>query len=78
MSRADLVLVMDHANLAALATRYPDALEKTYLLGSLDSEPDVEIADPFEAEDAATEQACGRIAGAIDRLLVHVSCGLPS
>jgi protein-tyrosine-phosphatase len=78
MSRADLVLVMDHANLAALAARYPDALEKTYLLGSLDAEPDVEIADPFEAEDAATEKACGRIASAIDRLLVHASSGSPS
>jgi protein-tyrosine phosphatase len=77
---ADLVLVMDLANLEAVRNHYPAARDKTYLLGSLevaDHKTDVEIPDPYTGSDESVVMAYGRIAGAIDRLMVHVSSGSP-
>ena len=70
---ADLILVMDRPNLAAVRRLYPAAAAKTYLLGSFDGETaDVEISDPYHCPYEATERTYIRIAGAIDRL---VACG---
>jgi protein-tyrosine-phosphatase len=68
---ADVILVMDRVNLRAMRTLYPAAMEKTYLLGSLDGRgvEEVEISDPFEGAYDVTERACGRIARAVDRLV---------
>jgi protein-tyrosine-phosphatase len=78
---ADLILVMDRSNLEAVCNHYPAAREKTYLLGSIDAadhNTDGEIPDPFTGSDETVVQAYGRIAGAIDRLIVHVSSGSAS
>ena len=70
---ADLILVMDRPNLAAVRRLYPAAAGKTYLLGSLEAgADDVEISDPYHDAYEATERTYVRIAGAIDRL---VACG---
>jgi protein-tyrosine-phosphatase len=39
------------------------------LLGLLDATPDADIPDPYAAGLHAMQAACGRIAGAIDRLV---------
>jgi protein-tyrosine phosphatase len=72
VSRADLVLVMDRANLNDMRRLYPEAAAKTYLLGSLDAEgtTNVEIPDPYDDGFEATERVCRRIAAAVDRLVV--------
>jgi len=78
---ADLILVMDRSNLEAVRTRYPDVTGKTYLLGSIDvadDNADVEIPDPYTGSEETVMEAYGRIASAIDRLIVHVRCGSPS
>ncbi len=68
---ADLILVMDHRNLAALRRLYPTAAGKTYLLGSFggDIAADVEIGDPFDGPYEATERSYVQIAAAIDRFV---------
>jgi protein-tyrosine-phosphatase/predicted ATP-grasp superfamily ATP-dependent carboligase len=66
---ADLILVMDRSNLNTLHARYPEARGKSYLLGLLDATPDTDIPDPYAAGLQAMQAACGRIAGAIDRLV---------
>ena len=69
MKWADLILVMDRSNLNTLHARYPEARGKSYLLGLLDATPDTDIPDPYAAGLHAMQAACGRIAGAIDRLV---------
>jgi protein-tyrosine-phosphatase/predicted ATP-grasp superfamily ATP-dependent carboligase len=68
---ADLILVMDWPNLAALRRSYPAAAGKTYLLGCIggDAAGDVEIRDPFDGPYEATERTYVRIADAIDRFV---------
>ena len=68
---ADLILVMDRRNLAALRRWYPAAAGKTFLLGSFggDMAVEVEIGDPFDGPYEATERTYIRIADAIDRFV---------
>jgi protein-tyrosine-phosphatase len=73
---ADLILVMDRANLREMHRSYPAAATKTYLLGLLGPPEmhDIEIPDPYAGAEEATEKACGRIAAAVDRLVAY-GCG---
>jgi protein-tyrosine-phosphatase len=66
---------MDCHNLSDMRRRYPAAMHKTYLLGSLDSEasPDIDIPDPYDGPYETTERVCRRIAAAIDGLITQAT-----
>jgi protein-tyrosine-phosphatase/predicted ATP-grasp superfamily ATP-dependent carboligase len=70
---ADLILVMDRANLRDVRQRHPELARKAFLLGAIDADGsvDVEIPDPYHGEQERTEMVFGRIATAIDRLLAY-------
>jgi protein-tyrosine-phosphatase/predicted ATP-grasp superfamily ATP-dependent carboligase len=68
---ADVILVMDRSHLDALRRRYPAAASKFFLLALLDpgSGREIEIPDPYLADESATERVCSRIITAIDGML---------
>ena len=71
LTRADLaaapaIFVFDLENVARVAAGNPSALARTHLLGSLDGNPQVLIADPHGRPTAVLEQTVARIARAVD------------
>jgi protein-tyrosine-phosphatase len=72
VSRRDLrgspaIFVFDLENLARVATLDPRALARTHLLGTLDDDPRVLIADPHGRGNDVLERTLARIARAIER-----------
>jgi protein-tyrosine-phosphatase/predicted ATP-grasp superfamily ATP-dependent carboligase len=76
---ADVIIAMDRSHLRELREHYPAAATKIFLLGLFDSNAgDVQILDPYAADDAATERVCDRIAAAIDRMRSIITAGTPA
>jgi protein-tyrosine-phosphatase len=70
VSAADLIIVMDLANLDSLMKMFPQAISRTILLGVCDlSVPFAEINDPYDLSPAATEQVFKQILCAIGCLI---------
>jgi glycosyltransferase involved in cell wall biosynthesis len=66
---------MDRINHCAFATRFPDALARTTLLGLFASSSVVEIADPYVATSRETEGALEHIAESVASLTEWVKSG---
>jgi protein-tyrosine-phosphatase len=67
LTAAPAIFVFDLQNVARVAARNPTALARTHLLGALDNDPRVLIADPEGRPAAVVEQTVARIAQAVDR-----------
>lgn len=63
---ADAIFVFDLQNVAQVAALDAVALARTHLLGALDANPDVLIADPYGRGDAFLEETLARIARAVE------------
>jgi protein-tyrosine phosphatase len=72
LAAAPAIFVFDLENIARLAVRSPRALARTHLLGALDDDPQVLIADPHARSRSVLEQTIARIARAVD----HAEAGL--
>ncbi len=57
VAASDVVFVMDLDQLRVIASRFPEAREKAFLLTSLAPEAALEVRDPFGGDEAAF-QAC--------------------
>jgi protein-tyrosine-phosphatase/glycosyltransferase involved in cell wall biosynthesis len=75
VSRADLILLMDHTNHRAFARRFPNALGRMTLLGLFKPSPSVEIADPYAATTRETEGILRHLAESVDCLARWVESG---
>lgn len=63
---APAIFVFDLENVARVAVGNPRALARTHLLGSLDGDPQVLIADPHSRPTTVLEWTVARIARAVD------------
>jgi protein-tyrosine-phosphatase len=66
LAQARAIFVFDLRNLLGVLARYPPALLRTHLVGSLDDGRDMLIADPHGRGDEVLERTVERIAGAIE------------
>jgi protein-tyrosine phosphatase len=66
LSSADAIFVFDLQNVARVAALDPGALARIHLVGALDEEADVLIADPHGRGDAVLAQTLARIARAVE------------
>jgi len=63
---AEAIFVFDLENVARVAALDPPALVRTHLLGTLDDDPGVLIADPHGRGSEALEETLARIARAVE------------
>lgn len=63
---ARAIFVFDLENIARVAALSPSALARTHLVGTLDEDPRVLIADPHGRPAAVLEQTVARIVRAVD------------
>jgi protein-tyrosine-phosphatase len=69
MRAADVVFVMEVAQLVAVTRRFPTARQKTLLLTCLAPDVPMEIADPAGKPDAAVDACLDHVARALDPLI---------
>ena len=70
---ADLILVMDSANMQQMEQAFPEQLARTTMLGLFASTPKPNIPDPYTESAAATLKICLQIREAINGLAVFVN-----
>ncbi len=74
---SDVVLVMEDRHYRQIATLFPDAAERTFLLGmAADARGEGEIADPYGRPRHLYERCAGQVRGGVDAiagLLRHAS-----
>lgn len=63
---ADFILLMDMENYRLFSKNYPEAIERTTMLGFFLPEPIVSIADPYESSPQETMEILQNISSAID------------
>ena len=68
IQRADLICVMDGKNYGDLIGQYPEAANRTLLLGLFLEQPAVNIPDPYRASDEKTREVVSQISRAINAL----------
>ncbi len=62
---AGLVIAMDRENLARLKREFPECISRTTLLGLFADPPIPEIADPYLADEPATEAICHQVRSSV-------------
>jgi protein-tyrosine-phosphatase/predicted ATP-grasp superfamily ATP-dependent carboligase len=65
---ADLILVMDMQNYASLAREFPQALDRTTLLGFFAEEAFANIRDPYQSAEEEIRRVFAQISVAVDGL----------
>jgi protein-tyrosine phosphatase len=65
---AQLIVCMDLDNLSRLAAEFPDALERTTLLGLFDPDVPPEVRDPYTMPESETRAELERMLAAVDAL----------
>jgi protein-tyrosine-phosphatase len=68
IQRADLIFVMDAKNYGDLIGQYPEAANRTLLLGLFLEQPTVNITDPYRASDEKTWEVVSQISRAVNAL----------
>ncbi len=71
VDESDLVLLMDVDNYRRLRQRFPDAVEKAFLLDAVRDEGGVEISDPIHGDHETFRTVYGEVAAAVDRALAR-------
>lgn len=70
---ADAIFVMEVPQLADVCARFPEARRKTFLFSCLSPEAPLEIADPYDCDQAVFERRFDEIAGAAYSLIRALS-----
>jgi protein-tyrosine-phosphatase len=70
---ADLILVMDVANMQQMEMSFPQLLARTTFLGLFAERPQLNIADPYTAGDPETLSICRQISNAVSGLAEFVN-----
>jgi len=73
LGAADLILVMDSANMQQMEQVFPELLPRTTLLGLFAPTPQPSIADPYTQGASETLQICGQIRDAVNGLAAFVN-----
>ncbi|MBZ5506251.1 MAG: ATP-grasp domain-containing protein [Acidobacteriia bacterium] len=73
LTSADLVVAMDMENLKCLKGEFPEIEAYTTLLGLFGSQPAVEIADPYLAEEAVTHKIAEQVRSGVDGLALWIA-----
>jgi protein-tyrosine-phosphatase/predicted ATP-grasp superfamily ATP-dependent carboligase len=68
VNRADLIFVMDAKNQSDLIRRFPEAADRTLLLGLFLDRPAVNIEDPYRASEEQTWEVVTQIRSAVNAL----------
>lgn len=80
LANADLVVAMDLENLNGLRQEFPEMADRTTLLGLFGAPEILTIADPYLADEAATNKICEQVREGIDGLALwlakakHATC----
>jgi protein-tyrosine-phosphatase/predicted ATP-grasp superfamily ATP-dependent carboligase len=74
---ADLIFVMDAKNYDDLIDKYPEAANRTLLLGLFLEQPTLNIPDPYRASDEKAWEVVSQISRAIDELARQLPEGGP-
>jgi glycosyltransferase involved in cell wall biosynthesis/protein-tyrosine-phosphatase len=69
VARADVIFVMDIAQLATLARRFPEARPKTFLLTCCAPDSPLEISDPVFGDESAFQSCFDHIASAVHPII---------
>ncbi len=69
VAEAELIVCMDLDNLSRMAAEFPDALERTTLLGLFDPDGPPEVRDPYALPELDTRAELERMLAAIDALV---------
>ena len=72
LANADLVIAMDVENLNCVRQEFPEMANRTTLLGLFGTPETLAIADPYLADEAATNKICEQIRQGIDGLATWV------
>jgi protein-tyrosine-phosphatase/predicted ATP-grasp superfamily ATP-dependent carboligase len=76
IQRADLIFVMDAKNYGDLIGQFPEAANRTLLLGLFLEQPALNIPDPYRASDEKTWEVVSQISRAINALARQLHKGL--
>lgn len=68
LANADLAIVMDLENLHRLRREFPEIADRTTLLGLFGTPGTLAIADPYLAEEAATNRICEQVRAGVEGL----------
>lgn len=69
LEEADLILAMEIDHIVEIARVFPQHAHKTYLLGCLTEEEDLDVADPVYAPADIVEACFGRIERGVRRIV---------
>ncbi len=72
LATADLVIAMDVENLNCVRQEFPEMANRTTLLGLFGTPETLAIADPYRADEAATNKICEQIRQGIEGLATWV------
>jgi protein-tyrosine-phosphatase/predicted ATP-grasp superfamily ATP-dependent carboligase len=73
LANADLVIAMDLENLNCLRKEFPEMADRTTLLGLFGAPEALTIADPYLADEAATNRICEQIQAGVQGLASWVA-----
>jgi len=70
-NQADLIFVMEAQHITRIAEQFPEATNKTFLLGMADEQvsPDGEIADPYGKSPEHYERCFQQVSASVDRIV---------
>jgi len=71
IDESDLVFLMDVDNYRRFRRRFPDAVEKAFLLPAVRDEGGVEIPDPVHGDHETFREVYGDVTAAVDRALAR-------
>ena len=66
---ADLILIMDALNYRDFTARFPEAVDKLFLLGMFGTNPSLAIADPVNMDPETAQASARQLADAVDGLV---------
>ena len=72
LANADLVIAMDVENLNCVRQEFPEMANRTTLLGLFGTPETLAIADPYLADEAATNKICEQVRQGIEGLAAWV------
>jgi protein-tyrosine-phosphatase/predicted ATP-grasp superfamily ATP-dependent carboligase len=68
LANADLIIAMDTENLNRVRQEFPEMVDRTTLLGLFGTPETLAIADPYLADEAATNRICEQVRGGVEGL----------
>jgi protein-tyrosine-phosphatase/predicted ATP-grasp superfamily ATP-dependent carboligase len=78
LANSDLVIAMDMENLSRMRQEFPEIADRTTLLGLFGTPETLAIADPYLADEAATNKICEQVRAGVEGLASSVAKGKPA